>query len=66
MISGGSAGLRMMIALPFSAPPKLQIAFEVVSVNSSMLAPVPGPADFDQIAATISPQITRLVARLTA
>ena len=56
----------MMIALPRSAPPSFTIAFEVVSVNSSMLARVPGPADFDEIEATISPQITRLVARRTA
>src|SRR5208337_4744614 len=47
MMSGGSAGFRMMIALPRSAPPSLTIAFEVVSVNSSMLARVPGPADFE-------------------
>ena len=66
MISGGSAELRMMIALPRSAPPSSQIAFEVVSVNSSILARVPGPADFEEIEATISPQITRLVARRTA
>ena len=31
------------------------MAFEVVSVNSSMLARVPGPADFEAIEATISP-----------
>ena len=66
MISGGSAGFRMMIALPRSAPPSLTMAFEVVSVNSSILARVPGPADFEEIEATISPQITRLVARRTA
>ena len=66
MIRGGSAGLRMMIALPRSAPPTWVIAAEVVSVNSSMLARVPGPADFEAIEATISPQITRFDARLTA
>ena len=31
------------------------MAREVVSVNSSMLARVPGPADFEEIDATISP-----------
>ena len=55
MISGGSAGLRMMIALPRSAPPTLSIALAVVSVNSSMLARVPGPAELEAIVATISP-----------
>jgi hypothetical protein len=30
------------------------MAREVVSVNSSMLARVPGPADFDAMEATIS------------
>ena len=55
MISGGSAGLSTMIALPGCAPPTSSIARAVVSVNSSMLARVPGPADFDAIDATISP-----------
>ena len=54
MISGGSAGLRMMIALPRPAPPTDWIAWLVVSVNSSMLARVPGPALFEEIDATIS------------
>ncbi len=54
MISGGSAGFRMMIALPRLAPPTDTIALDVVSVNSSMLERVPGPADFDAIEATIS------------
>ncbi len=54
MISGGSAGLRMMIALPRAAPPTDSIACEVVSVNSSMLARVPGPAEREAIEATIS------------
>jgi hypothetical protein len=54
MMSGGSAGLRMMIALPRCAPPTFSIAAVVVSVNSSMLARVPGPADLDAIEATIS------------
>ena len=50
----GSAGLRMITALPRRAPPTDSIALAVVSVNSSMLARVPGPADFDAIEATIS------------
>src|ERR1700760_180870 len=54
MTSGGSAGLRMMIALPRAAPPTCSIAAAVVSVNSSMLARVPGPADREAIDATIS------------
>jgi len=54
MISGGSAGFRMMIALPCRAPPTSTIARDVVSVNSSMLARVPGPADLLAIEATIS------------
>ena len=54
MMSGGSAGLRMMIALPRAAPPTAVMAADVVSVNSSMLARVPGPADRDAIEATIS------------
>ena len=54
MISGGSAGLSTMIALPRAAPPTCSIAAAVVSVNSSMLARVPGPADFEAIEATIS------------
>jgi hypothetical protein len=51
MISGGSAGLRMMIAFPRVAPPTSTIAWLVVSVNSSMLARVPGPAERDAIEA---------------
>ena len=46
MIIGGSAGLRMIIARPRPAPPTISIALAVVLVNSSMLARVPGPADF--------------------
>ena len=46
MMSGGSAGFRTMIALPLVAPPTTSIALEVVSVNSSMFARVPGPATF--------------------
>ena len=54
MIIGGSAGLRMMIALPRAAPPTTSIARAVVRVNSSMLARVPGPAERDETEATIS------------
>jgi hypothetical protein len=54
MISGGSAGFSTMIALPRAAPPTASIAAAVVSVNSSMLARVPGPAERDAIEATIS------------
>ncbi|MNP49544.1 hypothetical protein D3C76_1437340 [compost metagenome] len=54
IINGGSAGFMMMIALPLSAPPITSMALLVVSVNSSMLARVPGPADFEAIEATIS------------
>jgi hypothetical protein len=51
---GGSAGLRMITAFPRSAPPTALSAAAVVSVNSSMLARVPGPADFAEIDDTIS------------
>ncbi|MNR28004.1 hypothetical protein D3C85_1453060 [compost metagenome] len=54
IISGGSAGFMIMIALPLDAPPTISMALEVVSVNSSMLARVPGPADLLAIEATIS------------
>src|SRR6476659_9258486 len=54
MISGGSAGLRMMIALPRQAPPTVSTPWAVVSVNSSMLARVPGPAERLATDATIS------------
>jgi hypothetical protein len=54
MISGGSAGFRTMIALPRAAPPTLSMAAAVVSVNSSMLARVPGPAEREAMDATIS------------
>src|SRR6478609_10739936 len=54
MIIGGSAGLRMMIALPCAAPPIVSTPADVVRVNSSMLARVPGPADMDETEATIS------------
>ncbi|MNG10889.1 hypothetical protein D3C84_943860 [compost metagenome] len=54
IISGGSAGFMTMIALPLAAPPITSMALLVVSVNSSMLARVPGPADFDAIDAMIS------------
>ncbi len=54
MINGGSAGFRMMMALPRSAPPSTSTAEEVVRVNSSMLLRVPGPADRDATVATTS------------
>src|SRR4051794_3576872 len=54
MIIGGSAGLRMMIALPRLAPPMVSTPDAVVRVNSSMLARVPGPADTEETDATIS------------
>ncbi|BAX93669.1 hypothetical protein MSG_03539 [Mycobacterium shigaense] len=54
MRTGGSAGLRTITALPRCAPPTTFSAVAVVSVNSSMLARVPGPADFDEIDDTIS------------
>jgi hypothetical protein len=52
--TGGSAGLRMISARPRCAPTTDCIAAAVVSVNSSMLARVPGPANFDEIDETIS------------
>ena len=42
------------MALPRSAPPISSTAAAVVSVNSSMLARVPGPADRLETEATIS------------
>jgi hypothetical protein len=54
MIIGGSAGLRMMIALPWAAPPTFSMAPAVVRVNSSILARVPGPAEREETEATIS------------
>ena len=54
MINGGSAGLMMMIALPFFAPPTFSTALEVVRVNSSMFFRVPGPTDLDAAVAMIS------------
>ncbi len=55
MISGGSAGFRMMMALPFLAPPTFSTAPAVVRVNSSMFLRVPGPALLEDTVATISP-----------
>jgi hypothetical protein len=52
--SGGSAGLSTMMALAVSAPPTSTSAALVVSVNSSMFARVPGPADREAIDATAS------------
>src|SRR5215470_9398341 len=54
MIIGGSTGLSTMIALPRAAPPTVSMARDVVWVNSSMLARVPGPAERDATDATIS------------
>ncbi|MNM37355.1 hypothetical protein D3C81_480900 [compost metagenome] len=54
MISGGSAGLMTMIALPCLAPPTCSTALAVVRVNSSMFLRVPGPTDLDAAVAMIS------------
>ena len=54
MIIGGSTGLSTMIALPRCAPPTVSMARDVVWVNSSMFARVPGPAERDATDATIS------------
>src|SRR4051794_10601926 len=54
MIIGGSTGLSTMIAFPLGVPPSSRTARDVVWVNSSMLARVPGPADLDATDATIS------------
>ena len=54
MIMGGSAGFSTMMALPRSAPPTTSMPRAVVSVNSSMLARVPGPALLEATEATIS------------
>ena len=62
---GGSAGLRMMMALPRLAPPMRSMARAVVWVNSSMFLRVPGPADLEAVVATISPYSTGCT-RLTA
>src|SRR5699024_5888813 len=62
---GGSTGLRMMMALPFLAPPTTSQALAVVSVNSSTFARVPGPAEREEIDATISAYSTGTM-RLTA
>ena len=55
---GGSAGFKIIIALPFSAPPTTSIPFAVVFVNSSILARVPGPADLEATEETISEYLT--------
>ena len=65
MISGGSAGLRMMIALPRLAPPTFSMPLAVVRVNSSMFLRVPGPAEREDTVATISAYATGCT-RLTA
>lgn len=54
MISGGSAGFRIMIALPRPALPTASTPLAVVRVNSSMFARVPGPAEAEATLATIS------------
>ena len=51
---GDDYGAVEMIALPLVAPPMTSMALLVVSVNSSMLARVPGPADLLAMEATIS------------
>ena len=66
MIIGGSTGLRMMIALPRGAPPTSATAREVVWVNSSMLARVPGPADLRGDRRRRSPRTATGVTRETA
>src|SRR6218665_1101490 len=45
MISGGSAGLMMMMALPCLAPPTFSTAPAAVRGNSSMVLRVPGPTE---------------------
>src|ERR1700759_4899085 len=65
MVIGGSAGLRMMIALPRLAPPMTSTPLLVVLVNSSMLALVPGPAETDDTDAPIAAYGTSTT-RLTA
>ncbi|MNN34227.1 hypothetical protein D3C81_1480230 [compost metagenome] len=55
IISGGSAGLMTMIALPCFAPPTFSMAPAVVRVNSSMFLRVPGPTEREDTVATISP-----------
>jgi hypothetical protein len=64
-MSGGSAGLMMMIALPRSAPPTTSTPLAVVRVNSSIFFRVPGPAERDDTVAMISPYSTGCT-RLTA
>ena len=65
MMSGGSAGLMMMIALPRFAPPTRSTALAVVRVNSSMFCRVPGPTEREATVATISAYSTGCT-RLTA
>src|SRR6218665_29136 len=55
MISGGSAGLMMMMALPCLAPPTFSTAPAVVRVNSSMFLRVPGPTERLATGAPLSP-----------
>ena len=51
---GGSAGLKMQIALPLAAPPTCSRERAVVRVNSSTFWRVPMPADTDATVETIS------------
>jgi len=57
---------RLGELLPRAAPPTDWMAADVVSVNSSMLARVPGPADRDAIEAMISPYRTGVTAATAA
>src|ERR1700737_3560256 len=66
MSNGGPAGLRITIALPRAAPPTTSRALAVVSVNSSRLARVPGPADRDDMDDTISAKATGAAAPTAA
>jgi hypothetical protein len=54
IITGGSAGFRMMIALAVWAPPTVSSPRAVDVVNSSMFCRVPGPAERDETVETVS------------
>ncbi|CAB4657565.1 unannotated protein [freshwater metagenome] len=51
---GGSAGFITMMAFEVDAPPISRSAALVVTVNSSIFARVPGPAESEAIVETIS------------
>src|SRR5438128_885351 len=51
---GGSAGLKMQMALPLAAPPTCSRERAVVRVNSSTFWRVPGPAESEATVETIS------------